>query len=330
MAVDRKKGWTFLHVNDSHMGTPRSYRFRPAINRRWAAIRRQMSEIDAEFLLHGGDLTRDGETHEFEYQQAREDLERLPFPTFVIPGNMDVGNKHASRNGAKPKWSELGLDWNDPDCNMTSRSLDFFSSHFGPVHWTFLYRGVRFTGFFAAMAGSSLPQEERLWRMLERIPNLPPARQHVAMMHYWPFMEQPDEPAWDLTDPDHYDNWYFSIGPPHRQRLWELLQASGVDILFCGHVHTGRPVQVVDGIRLYRTQSAGNSAQLSERWPDADTRYGFHRCDVTQDGIQVSFVLGEDQCEEFDSYGPMGHPGIKTRDYSVAQEKPPLAPHWHG
>ena len=162
MAVDRKKGWTFLHVNDSHMGTPRSYRFRPAINRRWAAILRQMSGIDAEFLLHGGDLTRDGETHEFEYQQAREDLEKLPFPTFVIPGNMDVGNKHATRNGAKPKWSELGLDWNDPDCNMTSRSLDFFSSYFGPVHWTFLYRGVRFTGFFAAMAGSSLPQEEHL------------------------------------------------------------------------------------------------------------------------------------------------------------------------
>ena len=330
MTDDRKEGWTFLHVNDSHMGTPRSYRFRPAINRRWAAIRRQMTGIDAEFLLHGGDLTRDGESHEFEYQQAREDLETLPFPAFVIPGNMDVGNKRAWQNGAKPKWAELGLDWNDVDCNMTSRSLEFFSSYFGPVHWTFLYRGVRFTGFFAALAGSGLPQEERFWQMLERIPELPPARQHVAMMHYWPFMEQPDEPAWDLTDPDQYDNWYFSIDPPHRQRLWELLQANRVDILFCGHVHTGRPVQVVDGIRLYRTQSAGNSAQLAERWFDADTRYGFHRGDVTRDGIQVSFVLGEDQCEEFDSYGPMGHPRIKTRDYSVARENPPLVPHWRG
>ena len=25
--------------------------------------------------------------------------------------------------------------------------------------------------------------------MLERLPELPPARHHVAMMHYWPFME---------------------------------------------------------------------------------------------------------------------------------------------
>lgn len=316
--------WTFLHANDSHMGTPRSYRFRPAINQRWAAIKRQMSQIPADLLLHGGDFTRDGETHEFELQQAREDLDTLPFPTFAIPGNMDVGNKHATENGVKPKWDPKGLGWNDPDLNMTARGLDLYSTYFGPINWTFLHRDVRFTGFFAAVAGTGLPHEERFWRMLERLRDLPPARHHVAMMHYWPFMEQPDEPAWDLTNGDEYDNWYFSIDPPHRQRLWKLLQAAKVNILFCGHVHTGRPVQQVDGIRVYRTQPAGNTAQLAERWPDADTRFGFQRCDVTDDGIDVTFIPGNDQCDEFDSFGPMGHPSVDERDYSVAREKPPL------
>ena len=224
MSDRQTDSWTFLHVNDSHMGTPRSYRFRPAINRRWAAIKNQIAAIDADFLLHGGDLTRDGDTHEFEYRQAREDLDTLPFPTFVIPGNMDVGNKHTMQNGAKPHWDELGLGWDDRDWNVTERRMRLFCSYFGPLHWTFLHRGVRFTGYFAAVAGSGLPQEERLWRLLERLPSLPPARHHVAMMHYWPFMEQVDEPAWDLTEPDQYDNWYFSISPPHRQRLWDLLQ----------------------------------------------------------------------------------------------------------
>lgn len=320
--------WTFLHAGDSHLGTPRSYRFRPAINRRWAAIKRQMSEIEGEFLLHGGDLTRDGESHEFEYLQAREDLDTLPFPTFVIPGNMDVGNKHAAQKGDKSK-NKRGWDWNDPDLNMTARRLDLFASYFGPVHWTFLYRKVRFTGFYAAVAGSGLPQEERFWRMLERLPNLPAARHHVAVMHYWPFMERPDEPAWDLTDAEQYDNWYFSLNPPHRQRLWKLLQAARVDILFCGHVHTGRIVQTVDGIRLYRTQAAGNTGQLAERWPDADTRVGFHRCDVTDSGIEVSFIPSDDQCDEFDSYGPWGHPSIAERDYSAARQKPSLVPDPH-
>ena len=318
--------WTFLHVNDSHMGTARSYRFRPAINKRWASIKQQIAAIDADLLLHGGDLTRDGDTHEFEYQQAREDLDTLPFPTFVIPGNMDVGNKHATQTGVKNRWDPKGLGWNDPDLNMTAKRLDLFSNYFGPLQWSFLHREIRFTGFYAAVAGTGLPHEQRFWRFLERLPDLPPAKHHVAVMHYWPFMEHPDEPAWDLTDGDQYDNWYFSIDPPHRQRLWEILKAAKVEILFCGHVHTGRPVQHVDGIRVYRTQAAGNTGQLSERWPEADTRFGFHRCDVSDSGIEVTFIPGEDQCEEFGTFGPLGHPPIEERDYSVAEEQPPLQP----
>lgn len=316
--------WMFLHVNDSHMGTPRSYRFRPAVNARWAAIKQQMAALPAEFLIHGGDLTRDGEIHEFEYLQAREDLETLPFPTFVIPGNMDVGNQHTCQNGVKRKWEDKGLGWHDPDLNMTAQRLDLFASYFGPIHWTFQYRDVRFTGFFAAVAGSGLPHEARLWRMLERLPELPPAKHHVAMMHYWPFIEDPDEPAWDLTKADEYDNWYFSIAQPHRGRLWNLLKNAKVDVLFCGHVHTGRPPQEVEGIRVYRTQAAGNTGQLAERWPNADTRFGFHRCEVTDDRIDIAFVPGENQCEEFDSFGPMGHPNAKLRDYSIAREQPSL------
>ena len=323
---EQSSEWKFLHVNDSHMGTPRSYRFRPAINQRWAAIVRQMAQIDAEFLLHGGDLTRDGETHEFEYVQARDDLDALPFPTFVIPGNMDVGNKHSTCNGAKTKWEEQGLGWNDPDWNMTEQRLRLFSAYFGPAHWTFVSRQVRFTGFFAAVAGSGLPQEDQLWRLLERLPDLPRARHHVAVMHYWPFMEQLDEPSWDLTQAEEYDNWYFSISPPHRQRLWKLLRDAGVEILFCGHVHTGRPVQVVDGIRIYRAQPAGNTAQLADRWSDADRRYGFHCCQVNGTGIEVTFIPGDDQCDEFGTFGPMGHPAVAERDYSAAREKPALVP----
>jgi 3',5'-cyclic AMP phosphodiesterase CpdA len=309
------------------MGTARSYRFRPAINQRWAAIKRQMSLVQADLLLHGGDLTRDGETHDFELQQAREDLESLPFPFFVIPGNMDVGNKHASVNGVKNRWDPLGLGWHDPDLNMTEERLETFASYFGPIHWTFMHRDVRFTGFYAGVAGTGLPSEARLWRLLERLPNLPHGKKHVAVMHYWPFMESLDEPDWDLTQGDEYDNWYFSISPPHRQRLWRLLVAAGVDILFCGHVHTGRVMQEVDGIRIYRTQAAGNTAQLAERWPDADTRFGFHQCTVGPEGIDVQFVLGDDQCDEHGTFGPLGHPPVEERDYSVAQEKPPLTPH---
>ena len=169
-------------------------------------------------------------------------------------------------------------------------------------------------------------QEERFWNMLERLPDLPKAEHHVAVMHYWPFMESLDEADWNITNGDEYDNWYFSINPPNRQRLWDLLKKANVEILFCGHVHTGRNVQVVDGIRIYRTPAAGNTDQLAERWPDADTRFGFQRCDVTDAGIEVTFIPGNDQCEEFGTFGPLGHPTVDERDYSVSREKPSLTP----
>jgi len=310
--------WTFVHVTDNHLGTPRSYRFRPAINKRWFGIRNQIVASNADLMLHSGDLTRDGATHEYEYQLARNELDMLPFPTFVVPGNMDVGNKHANSPGTQ--------QWDDRDLNMKSSRLNLFASYFGPCWWSFLHKEVRFTGFCASIAGSGLPQEKRLWNLLENIPNLPRSRHHVALMHYWPFMETPDEPAWDMSDPDEYWNWYFSIDPPHRQRLLELLHNAQVDILFCGHVHTGRRVQQVEGMRLYRCPASGITAQLTERWSDSETRQGFHLCEVNDQGIEVTFVPGDDQCEEFDAFGPWGHPPVSERDYSVARENPPLQP----
>lgn len=67
--MSRTKGpWIFPRACDSHPGNPCSSRFRPAVNRRWAAIKKQMSAIDAAFLLHGGCLTRGDETRECEYR----------------------------------------------------------------------------------------------------------------------------------------------------------------------------------------------------------------------------------------------------------------------
>ncbi|NCO37976.1 MAG: hypothetical protein COZ06_04540 [Armatimonadetes bacterium CG_4_10_14_3_um_filter_66_18] len=311
--------FTFLHLNDHHIGTPRSYRFRPAVKRRWAAIKRRLAEVEADLLLIGGDLTRDGDTHEYEYQLAQEDLETLPFPVHVIPGNMEVGNKHTDRDGP-------GADRNDVALNMTSHRLRLFASYFGPINWTFVHKEVRFTGFYAAVAGSGLREEERFWRFRERLPELPRGRHHVAMMHYWLYIDSLDEPNWDISRREEYLLWYFGLDEPHRSRIAEALKAAGADVLFCGHVHTGRPVEVVDGMRVYKTPAAGNTAQLTDRWPEVETRQGFQRCEVTETGIDVTFVPGADPCEEFDGYGPGGHPKLSDRDYSLAREQPPLAP----
>ncbi len=311
--------WSFLFACDSHLGTPRSYRFRPAINQRWGAIKQQMAASGADFLLHGGDLTRDGEIHEEEYALAREDLDTLPFPSFVIPGNMDVGNKHTSKTGTKQPW-------NDVELNMREERLDLFSSYFGPINWSFMHKGLRFTGLYSAVAGTGFRHEARMWRMLEHLQTLPRGEHHIAIMHYWPFIEKYDEPTWNIEEKSQYDNWYFSLDNPYRLKILDLLDQAGVDILFCGHVHTGRNVVTYKGLDIYRVPSAGNTSQLADRWPQAETRVGFYTCEVEDGIIDIRFTPGNDQCEEFGTYGVWGHPTPEQRNYSEAREEPHFHP----
>lgn len=308
--------WTFCHTNDIHLGSPRSYRYDPSRNENWATARKQMAAIGPEFLLIGGDVTRDGDIHEFEYQMVKDDLETLPFPCHLIPGNMDVGNKHADRQGAANSRRDVEL-------NMKSERLSLWSSYFGPINWSFVYRDVRVTGFYAAVAGSGLVEEQRFWRFMERLPKLPRAGHHVAMMHYALYIDRMDEPTFDMTrDMESYLGWYFGIDRPHRLRIFELLKAAGVEIVLSGHIHCRRPVEVIDGVRFYKTSSGGGWGQWENRWPDGDTTLGFHRLDVTPREIEATFVPIT-PISHAKGYGPWGHPTPEQRDYSIAWEKGP-------
>ena len=44
--------------------------------------------------------------------------------------------------------------------------------------------------------------------------------------------------------------------------------------------------------------------------------------DVEEHAISIIMLIS--QCEDFNSYGPGGHPTISDRDYSQAREEPPL------
>jgi len=144
--------WSFLHISDTQPGSPRSFRFNPCYMENWQTAYRQLQAQTADLLLVGGDLTRDGYIHDFELEKAKAELDALAYPYHAIPGNMDTGNKHTSIPGA------TGRD--DPRLNVTAESLDNFPRVFGPCPWTFVHKQVRFSGLYAAVAGSGLPHED--------------------------------------------------------------------------------------------------------------------------------------------------------------------------
>ena len=180
--------WSFLHISDTQPGSPRSFRFNPCYMENWQTAYRQLQAQTADLLLVGGDLTRDGYIHDFELEKAKAELDALAYPYHAIPGNMDTGNKHTSIPGATGR--------NDPRLNVTAESLDNFARVFGPCPWTFVHKQVRFSGLYAAVAGSGLPHEDDMWRFLEEeLPAAPSAKRHVVLMHYTLFINALDEPG---------------------------------------------------------------------------------------------------------------------------------------
>ena len=305
------KPWTFVHVADIQIGSPRSFRFAPAWNENWRTACRQIVEINPDLLLVGGDLTRDGSIHDFELEAVKADLDKLPFPCHVIPGNMDTGNKHAPAQGPSSDRDDLAL-------NVTSEQLQRFASCFGPLQWSFVHKEVRFSGFYAALAGSDLPEERQMWKWLEGLKDMPRARRHVMIMHYALFADRLDEPNFDITSPEQYADWYFVIDHPHRDRMMEAFKAAGCDTVISGHIHC-RKTDVVDGICFYKAPATCMS-QWADRWDDGDASLGFTRFDVCGDEIKSAFIPLE-RISQAEGYGPGGHPRPEARDYSIAWEK---------
>lgn len=286
-----------------HVGTARSYRFQPAWNENWTEARAQILELKPDLLLVGGDLTRDGATHRLELESIRNDLQDLPFPVHVIPGNHEVGNKFSA----------------DSPVAIQPDYVRLHGSVFGPSQWSFVHRGVRFSGCDAFLLGSGLSQESELRRWLADQTRLPKQPLHVWVIHPALFADHAEESDWDPTT--HRVEWYFVLDGEHRRFLFEVFRSTGATHVITSHIHCRRTVRL--GEMDIHFAPATAFPQWGDRWPDGDDTLGFLQFIVGAEGIQSRFVPLRRRSTRR-GYGPGGNPGLHGRDYSVAWEQPPI------
>ena len=304
--------WHFVHLCDMQPGSRRSFRFNPKYLENWETARQQIIDLNPELLVIGGDLTRDGSCHDFEFEEMKNSIDTMNIPYRAIPGNMDTGNKHTEEQGPKPDRDDIGL-------NVTSEQLQRFSRFFGEFPWSFVHKNARFSGFYEALAGSGLPEETRMWAWLDELKNLPSTEHHVMINHYPLFINDLNEPNADITDPETYSTWYFGIDKPYRSRIFEAYKAANVNVVFSGHIHCRRPAQIVDGIRFYKSPATAFS-QWDDRWQDGDPTLGFFHCVVSDRDIDVEYVPLEKASTTTGAWGKGGHVKSEDRDYSLAQQ----------
>ena len=301
------KPWCFVHVTDIHYGSPRSFRYRPSHIENWETACGQIIGLKPDLLLATGDLAHDGWIHPHELERIRANLGDLPFPCHGIAGNMDVGNKVAH---------SAGLD-DDMAHNIRSDLLKTFASTFGPYNWSFVHKNVRFTGFCDMLVGSGLPEEQQLWHWLESLKRQPRSRFHVCLMHYPLFVDALEEPTFDNCDRKQYLNWYDGLDKAERLRIFDMLKALDVSLVFSGHVHHNR-TRYADGIRFETCTGTAFKKETNLR-PDSNTEFGFICCKVSEGGLEPTFVPLE-RISTAEGYGPRGH--LPERDYSLAWEQP--------
>ena len=255
--------WSFVHVSDIHVGSPRSYRFQPAWNENWQTARQQIQALDPGLVLVGGDLTRDGATHLEELELIKEDLRALGPECLIIPGNHEVGNK----------WSP------DSTVAINESYLKRYASVFGASEWS-VVRGtgvnrVRFTGIDAFKLGSRLPQEAKLRAWLDQMTHDSTCANHVWMLHPALFADRFDEPDFDRKQ-DRVP-WYFGLNRNDRNYLWDVIKRTGGTHVISGHIHCRRHLQV-EGVEIHLAPATA-FPQWGERWPDGnDALHGSRRC----------------------------------------------------
>ena len=304
--------WHFVYVADMQPGSPRSYRFKPALLENWHTARDQIKAIEPELMVIGGDLTRDGTLHKWELEEMKADIDSMGIPYRAIPGNMDVGNKHSDVDGAIPSRR-------DTELNMTSEWLAQFEDVYGPSRWSFVHKNVRFSGFCDILLGSGLPEEQELLDWLESMKKPPAAEHHIWLMHYPLFVDSPDEKTWDIRNLDEYTAWYFTVDQSYRDLLFDVFEASHAERVITGHIHC-RKDHTARSIHFDLSPATAFS-QWDDHWPDGDPTLGFFRFDVDGSRLTKTFVPLERVSTRTDGYGKGGHPGPEERDYSLAWVK---------
>jgi Calcineurin-like phosphoesterase len=303
--------WTFVYAADMQPGSPRSFRFRPVWQENWETAQRQIRGLNPEFVLIGGDVTRDGSIHKWELEDAKADFDALDIPWYAVPGNMDTGNKHTQKQGPKSDRDDISL-------NITSDHLKNWQDVFGPWNWSFTHRNLRVTGLCDMIINSGLPEEEAQWAWLEEQAKRPHTDHHIWIMHSPLFIERPDEPQWDIGCAQEYQRWYFSIDQPGRARLLDIFKTSGATRVITGHVHCMHDIEA-EGIH-WDCAPAICGTQFTHVWPEGKDKIGFYEYTVNGPRLSRRFIPLDPVSTRTDSYGPSGHPKPEMRDYSLAWE----------
>lgn len=199
-------------VSDSHLSAAN-----PDADQNWEAVLGHLEATVPELVIHGGDITADGNNVADDLGYARAKLDRIPSPWLAVPGNHDLGGP-------------------ETDPVLIHDRRDRYQEVFGDRFWTAELGSWRLVGLDSETLISGRVEDEPWWSWTAE--QLRGDRPILVVLH---------RPVAPIADGEREVGRRF-IGEPNRSRLRRLLDAGPVEVVISGHAHQWRNGRV-DGIR---------------------------------------------------------------------------------
>jgi predicted phosphodiesterase len=204
-------------VSDTHLSPDA-----PEAETNWAAVVRYIAAAAPDLVIHLGDLSLDGAHNARDLDYARRQLDLMPVPWHIVPGNHDIGDN---------PWPGAP-DGASADDGRRQRWLDVV----GTDHWSLTIDGWTLLAINAQLAGSGLAAEAEQWSWLAEQVSACGEDQRIALISHKPLAA--DEAELAAAPP------YRFLPAPARAHLTDLFGGRPPALVISGHVHQYRQLQL--------------------------------------------------------------------------------------
>lgn len=278
-----------IQLSDPHLSASR-----PFHQENWEQVLEALTAEPPDLIVVTGDVVLSDPDEEDDHRFAREQLDRLPAPWRVLPGNHDIGDNLVS--GAMAK-------------RVDAARLARWQRHFGADRWSLSMDGWLLVGLNAQILnapGLAADAEQQAW--LRTVLDSADAAAPVALFLHKPlFMDHPSETAMDQS----------SLELEARRGLMEPLAGRDLRLVASGHKHQWRAFDL-EGVRHVWCPSTAsvNGAPTAKNWGLREVGFVEHRLEGRRTRQRL---LGRDWLTRHESYvvslehgGPMQAPPLRA------------------
>lgn len=208
--AEQPRPFRVIQISDSHLSATHAY-----FVDNFRILAGEIAGAPPDLVVHSGDVSFNGPAVEADVAFARAEMERMPAPWRIIPGNHDVGEA--------PRHSRLAQP-------LTDARLAAWQRHFGTQWWQQDLGDWRLVGIDSSLFGSDRPEENAQCAFIADALASRGARPVMMVMHMPPFVDDPD----DQKPTTH------AIPAEARSQFLESCRRGGVRVIACGHLHVYR------------------------------------------------------------------------------------------